>query len=140
MTVVRCKFRFLAVALFLVAALLFSGCAKKRVPLRRQVRPPSIDRVYVGLASFYGPGFAGRKTASGQIFDPQAMTAAHRTLPFGSRVRVTNLKNNRAVVVKITDRGPNKKSRIIDLSVRAAKALDMLVDGVVRVRLEVLSQ
>jgi hypothetical protein len=91
---------------------------------------------FEGLASWYGPGFAGRRTASGEVFDPAQLTAAHRTLPFGTRVRVTNLANGRSVEVRITDRGPFKPDRIIDLSRGAAEALDMMRSGVERVRVE----
>ncbi len=89
-----------------------------------------------GLASWYGPNFAGRPTANGEIFDPGQLTAAHKTLPFGTRVRVVNLENGRTVVVRINDRGPFKPGRIIDLSRAAAEAIDMLGSGVVEVRLE----
>ncbi len=86
-----------------------------------------------GLASWYGPGFHGRKTASGERFNAGAMTAAHRTLPFGTRVRVVNRKTGRSVVVRINDRGPYAHGRIIDLSQASAKALG--VSGVVQVAL-----
>jgi rare lipoprotein A len=76
-----------------------------------------------GLASWYGPGFAGRRTASGERFNPQAMTAAHRTLPFGSHVTVTNERTGRSVIVRINDRGPFRRSHIIDLSKGSAAAL-----------------
>ncbi len=94
---------------------------------------------YVGLASWYGPGFHGRRTASGKRFDMAALTAAHRSLPFGSRVRVTNLANGRSVVVRINDRGPYVKPRIIDLSRAAARELDFLEDGITRVRIDLLA-
>ena len=81
----------------------------------------------------------GRKTASGERFDQNALTAAHRQLPFGTRVRVTNLRNDKSVVVRINDRGPYAKKRIIDLSKKAAEQLDMLRDGVVPVRVERLA-
>lgn len=84
--------------------------------------------------------FHGRKTASGERFDMYAMTACHPTLPFGSRVRVVNLKNGRSVVVRITDRGDLEKGRIIDLSYGAAQKLAMTDDGLAPVRLDVLSQ
>jgi rare lipoprotein A len=96
------------------------------------------SQVFVGLASYYGGEFAGQTTASGQPFDPNRMTAAHRTLPFGTLVRVTNLDNNRSVVVTITDRGPERADRIIDVSMNAARELMMMPAGVVKVRLEVL--
>jgi rare lipoprotein A len=91
-----------------------------------------------GDASWYGKEFSGRKTASGETFNPDYLTAAHRTLEFGTYVRVTNLKNKKSVIVKINDRGPVKKTRIIDLSERAAKEIDMINDGVVRVKLELV--
>lgn len=79
----------------------------------------------VGIASWYGPGFHGHKTASGERFNKHAFTAAHKTLPLGSRVKVTNLSNGRSVIVKINDRGPYGHGRIIDLSQRAKDAIGM---------------
>ena len=93
-----------------------------------------------GYASWYGPKFHGRKTASGEIFNMYSMTAAHKTLPLGTYVRVTNLKNGRSVVVKINDRGPYVRGRIIDLSYAAAKKLGMIRDGVVPVEIVVLGK
>jgi rare lipoprotein A len=90
----------------------------------------------VGLASWYGPPYAGRKGADGTIYDQNAMTAAHLTLPMGTMVRVTNLTNNESVVVKITDRGPFVHGRIIDLSLAAAKATGVYRAGVARVKVE----
>ncbi len=87
-----------------------------------------------GVASYYSDRYHGRKTASGAIHDQSAMTAAHRTLPFGTRVRVRNLENGREVVVQITDRGPFVKGRVIDLSRRAAEQLKMVNSGIVPVR------
>jgi len=94
----------------------------------------------IGLASWYGKRHHGRLTASGVVFNQNALTAAHRTLPFGTRVRVTSLENGRQVVVQITDRGPYWNRRVIDLSREAAQALGMLTPGVVRVRLETLPE
>ena len=91
-----------------------------------------------GMASFYGSEFAHRRTASGERFDPSQLTAAHRTLPFGTRVRVTNLENGRRVVVRINDRGPYARGRVLDLSRAAARKLGFVNDGVTRVRLEIL--
>lgn len=88
-----------------------------------------------GLASWYGPGFHGEPTAQGELFDMHALTAAHRSLPLGTRVRVTNLENGRSVVVRINDRGPYKRGVIIDLSRRAAGQIGMIRDG--RVQVEV---
>lgn len=91
-----------------------------------------------GLASYYADKYQGHKTASGERFDTARLTAAHRTLPFGTKVRVTNLDNGRSVVVRVNDRGPFVSGRVIDLSPAAAKQLDMLRAGVARVKLEVL--
>jgi rare lipoprotein A len=93
-----------------------------------------------GQASWYGPGFHGRSTASGERFNQNAMTAAHRTLPFGTLVRVTNMRNGRSVIVRINDRGPFTRGRIIDLSVAAARAIDMYSSGVASVRVEALQR
>ena len=82
------------------------------------------SNAFAANASWYGPGFNGRTTANGEKFNMYALTAAHKTLPFNSKVRVTNLKNNKSVVVRINDRGPFIKSRVIDLSKAANKALD----------------
>ena len=92
-----------------------------------------------GMASWYGPGFAGRTTSNGEVFDPGQLTAAHRTLPFGTRVRVTNLDSGASVEVRINDRGPFKAGRIIDLSRAAAERIGMLSSGLARVRVEVVS-
>lgn len=89
-----------------------------------------------GRASYYGERFRGRRTASGERFDPDRLTAAHRTLPFGTRLRVTNLRNGRSVVVRVTDRGPYHGRRVLDLSKEAARQLGMIRRGVARVRIE----
>jgi rare lipoprotein A len=101
-------------------------------------RPVAPARTEDGYASYYGASFAGRRTASGERFDPRGFTAAHRDLPFGSKVRVTNLDNGRSVVVRVNDRGPYAAGRIVDLSWAAARELGMLQSGVVRVRVELL--
>jgi rare lipoprotein A len=100
---------------------------------------PEGKRVERGPVSFYAHEFAGRKTASGETFDPEALTMAHRTLPFGTRVRVTNTENGRSVEVVVNDRGPAIASRIADLSLAAARRLDAIADGVVEAVLEVLA-
>jgi rare lipoprotein A len=108
-----------------------AGCAHKGYPA-----------VQEGVASYYGDGFAGRKTASGEVYDPAAFTAAHRLLPFGSVVRVARLDGARpgtSVEVRINDRGPFVRGRIIDLSDAAARELDLLHDGVARVSVELVS-
>lgn len=89
-----------------------------------------------GIASWYGPGFHGRQTASGVLYDQNLMVAAHKTLPFGTVARVTNLENGLQVEVCVVDRGPYVKGRVIDLSASAAKALDMMSKGTARVRIE----
>ncbi|MCX4143023.1 septal ring lytic transglycosylase RlpA family protein [Paraburkholderia sp. SEWSISQ10-3 4] len=94
----------------------------------------------IGRASWYGRGFHGRRTANGERFDMHALTAAHRTLPLGSYVRVTNPATSRSVVVRINDRGPYARGRIIDLSMAAAAALDMRHAGTARVQIEGLTR
>lgn len=91
-----------------------------------------------GTASYYGKKFNGRRTASGEKLDNSLYTAAHRSLPFGTLVRVTNTKNNKSVIVRINDRGITSK-RIIDLTYAAAKEIDMVRDGVVKVEIEVVT-
>jgi rare lipoprotein A len=98
----------------------------------------SVQGVSSGQASWYGPGFYGNRTASGEVFRPGTLTAAHRSLPFGTRVRVTNLWNGRSTVVRINDRGPFHGGRIIDLAHGAAQELGVTASGVADVKLEVL--
>jgi rare lipoprotein A len=93
----------------------------------------------VGMASWYGPPYAGRKGADGKVYDQNAMTAAHLTLPLGTLVRVTNLSTNQSAVVRITDRGPFVHGRIIDLSLAAAKSIGVYRAGVAKVRVEAFS-
>jgi rare lipoprotein A len=92
----------------------------------------------IGIASFYSDKFNGKRTASGEKFNNSAMTAAHKTLPFGSRVEVTNLRNKKSVVVRINDRGPYIKSRNIDLSKAAARQIGLGHRGTAKVRLQIL--
>jgi rare lipoprotein A len=96
-------------------------------------------RTEVGSASYYASRFHGRPTASGQTYDEGRLTAAHRTLALGTRVRVTNLANHRSVIVTVTDRGPFRKGRVIDVSRRAARELGFERAGTARVRIEVVS-
>ena len=98
--------------------------------------PGDVER---GRVSLYGADFAGKTTANGETFDPEALTMAHRTLPFGTRVRVTNLENQRSVVVTVNDRGPFVAGRIGDLSLAAARQLGMVASGVIDAILEVLA-
>jgi rare lipoprotein A len=116
----------------LVAAL--AACA---TPVRPRPVPVAVGHEESGLASWYGHPFHGRRTASGEIYDMRGMTAAHRTMPFGTRVRVTSLDTGRSVEVRINDRGPFKKERIIDVSYAAARALGAVGRGVIPVRLRV---
>jgi len=97
------------------------------------------ELVQVGEASYYAASFNGRRMAGGEIYDDSRLTAAHRTLPFGTRVRVTNLSNGKSVVVTIQDRGPSIRRRVIDLSGRAARELGFVREGVTQVRVEVIS-
>ena len=149
-------------ALLATSLLLLSACgghksAHKKVPPPPTVTPSQPDAtasadtapgnlkhakpIYVetGLASWYGPPYHNRKGANGEIYDQNAMTAAHRTLPLNSWVRVTNVSTGRVAVVRITDRGPFIEDRIVDLSLAAAKAVDVWRPGTAEVKLEVLS-
>lgn len=98
------------------------------------------QNIQEGKASYYANKFEGRLTASGEKYHKNMMTAAHRTLPFGAKVKVTNVKNNKSVVVKINDRGPHVKGRIIDLSRKAMENLDGIQAGVIQVKIEVISK
>ena len=123
-----------------MCALIFlSACGPKRVQVSAP-QPPSISKGELeGLASWYAEPYHGRKTASGEIFDSyRGMTAAHRTLPFNTMVRVTNMANGRSVDVRINDRGPFIDGRVIDLSVRAARLIDLMRPGTASVKLTVL--
>jgi rare lipoprotein A len=128
--------------LFLLVSL--AGCATQAPspatspPLVQPPSAPGSSFSQTGLASFYGRAHDGKTTANGESFDHQGFTAAHRTLPFGTRVRVTNLENGRTVTVTITDRGPYVRGRIVDISLAAARALGMQDKGVARVRLDAL--
>jgi len=102
-----------------------------------KLRP--VRRIKSGLASWYGNMFHGRRTASGETYNMNELTAAHRTLPFGSKVKVTDLRSRRSVVVTITDRGPVPEDRVIDLSLAAAKQLRMVGKGVDPVRLDLMA-
>ncbi len=113
-------------------------------PEKEEVRPETLPveakptKVLHGKASYYYGRWIGRKTANGEIYRAHDVTAAHKTLPFNTRVRVTNLRNNKSVVVRINNRGPYIKGRIIDLSIAAAQQIEMTKAGVVPVKVEVL--
>ena len=113
----------------------------EQVPTKRPVKPTSKSKVpnkgggQTGMASYYGPGFHGRKTASGETFNKNDLTAAHRSLPFGSKVTVTDLKTGKSVVVRINDRGPFSGGRVIDLSEGAARNLGIINKGVAQVKI-----
>ena len=119
------------------AALLLASCAKKRrIPAPVAPLPGGVE---YGVASWYGYPYHGRRSANGEIYDMQKLTAAHRILPFDSWVEVTNLGSGKKVQVRITDRGPFVEGRIIDLSRAAASQIDMLAAGIVKVRLQVIN-
>ena len=127
------QIRFFTVLILTCAVFCFclSACSRK-------VSPNTPSDFQTGQASWYGQKYHNRTTASGEIFDMGKLTAAHRTLPFNTVVRVENLKNGRTVDVRINDRGPFVSGRIIDLSRKAAEKLDMISDGVVPVRIQIL--
>ena len=123
---------FMGIALALPATVLFAketSSHKSRVAHTKPI---------TGIASYYGGKFHGKRTASGEIFNKNAMTAAHRSLPFGTKVQVTNLRNGRTVLVRVNDRGPHVRGRMIDLSQAAAKKIGL--KGLVRVKLEVVKK
>jgi rare lipoprotein A len=127
-----CRYFFLLVPLLWLAACSLPPSQVKLPSL------PDAPLTQTGIASWYGPGFHGKATASGIIYDQNDLTAAHQTLPLGSRVMVTNLSNGNSTQVIINDRGPFAKGRIIDLSYGAGKSLGMITPGTIPVRLEVI--
>ena len=125
---------------------LVGACASPREAQRHPGPSPTPTRAPAhhgqlqrGHAAYYAKRFHGRKTANGERFDVNKLTGAHRKLPFGTRVKVTNLKNGRTVIVRINDRGPYARGGVIDLSPAAARQLDMIRDGTVPVTVEVVS-
>lgn len=136
--------RLLIAAAFVGAVVLIDACtgASPRFVTKAStpVTATSSTRTHqlAGIASYYSDEFHGRKTSSGETFDMNELTAAHRTLPFDTKVRVTNLENNRSVVVRINDRGPFKDDRVIDLSLKAARQIGLIANGTAPVRLEIL--
>jgi len=122
----------------LALAIALCGCHKSRNVAHAPARAP-FPTVEIGLASWYGHPYHGRPAADGEIYDMEKMTAAHRTLPFNTWVRVTNLGNGRSVELRIIDRGPFVEGRVIDVSHAAAQQLDLIGPGVASVRVEVIS-
>ena len=108
------------------------------LPIATPSPQPRVKSVSTGQASWYGPGFFGNRTASGEVLRPGTLTAAHRTLPFGTKVRVTNMSNGRSAIVRINDRGPFHGRRVIDLAHGAANKLGVISSGLASVKLEVL--
>lgn len=128
----RSIWRYSGVVSFLLIAAFVTGCS--HVP--RQY--PGPGWVQTGTASWYGEDFHGKPTASGEVYDMYGYTAAHKTIPLGSKVRVTNLENGRQIIVPVNDRGPFVGDRIIDMSYGSAQRLDMVEEGLAKVRIEVL--
>ena len=136
----------LIVAISLVIATAMFGCSAQRASQSQYASPapsrsyPSVpSRGRLEVASWYGPGFVGHVTSDGEIYNPNELTAASKTLPIGSRVRVTNPDNGRSVVVRINDRGPYVRGRSLDLSRSAAGRIGMTHEGVCRVRVRTVS-
>lgn len=132
-------------------SLLLSSCSSSPRFTKDRFSEPKVDTsrpassssngkavTYEGIASYYAHDFHGKKTANGEIYDMHALTAAHRSFPFGTKVRVTNTGNGRSCIVRVNDRGPFKLERIMDLSLGAAEALEMMKSGTASVKLEVL--
>ena len=125
--------------LLVAFALAFGACGPSKAKKDDSGRkyPPGVQ---VGKGTWYGGKWHGRATANGETYDKFSMTAAHKTLPFNTRVKVTNLDNGRSVILRINNRGPYGKGRIIDVSEKAARELDMIEAGVVPVRVEVIGR
>ncbi len=132
-------------AMTVLAAVVFASCSTSK---STQTPPPAVaqrasaptESSLTGMASWYGPGFDGHRTATGEVYNQEEMTAASTVIPLGSQVMVTNLDNGRAVQVRINDHGPYVKGRKIDLSHEAARTLGIVAPGTARVRIDVLSQ
>lgn len=133
--------RLIRLTALLLLALLASGCADRQSSQPSKPPPATQERFsQSGKASYYARMHHGQRTANGETHDQNALVAAHRTLAFGTKVRVTNERNGKQVVVRINDRGPFRRGRIIDLSRAAATQLDMLNSGVARVRIETVHE
>ncbi|OGU72118.1 MAG: hypothetical protein A2V93_06040 [Ignavibacteria bacterium RBG_16_34_14] len=142
------KFHYSSIPSFLLVAViasLFFGCSsstrfgKEESESNKEYDKENILETVEGVASYYSEEFHGRKTANGEIYDMYGLTAAHKTYPFNTEVRVTNLSNGKAVVLRINDRMPGYKGRIIDVSFQAARELGMILSGTANVKVEVLN-
>ena len=132
---------FFALTCLVAPSLLLTGCASKRTTTVKSPAAPQPARIgwkQQGIASWYGDPYHGRRTANGETYDMEAFTAAHKTLPFETWVRVKNISNKKSTDVRITDRGPFVAGRILDLSRAAAREIDLLTPGTSRVKLEVI--
>jgi rare lipoprotein A len=135
------------VAIVLCSAFILQGCGitgrtasgSAEIPSKRTTKVKDVNAIETGVASWYGPDFHGRQTANGEKYDMNGMTAAHRTLPFNTMVLVENLDNGKTVEVRINDRGPFAKNRIIDLSKAAASQVEMIGPGTARVRIYLMN-
>ena len=127
--------RYMLILLLLTSLTGLAACAGST---RDPAEVGGVSSQETGLASYYGHQYHGRTTANGETYDENKLTAAHRTLPFGTRVRVTNLENGKSVLLRVNDRGPFVDGRIIDVSWQAAQDLDFVQEGVVKARVEVL--
>jgi len=107
---------------------------------QKQTERPSKGVYQIGIASYYGRDFHNRSTASGEMYDMFAFTCAHRTLPFGTRIKVTNLENGRWVIVRVNDRGPFVEGRILDLSYAAARKIGLVASGTAKVKIEIVNR
>ena len=125
-------------ALLALLACAAAGCARRSARVPSPAAPARVGSIETGVASWYGTPYHGRRAASGEIYDMEQLTAAHRSLPFETWVEVTNLSNGKIVNVRINDRGPFARRRIIDLSQAAARDIEMLRPGTARVRLRVI--
>ncbi len=123
-----------ALLLIAILSLYLLGCNQSETQEKKQSNPPTQE----GIASFYAKSLKWNLTVNGERFNPNGFTAAHRTLPLGTKLLVTNLANNKSIVVRINDRGPYIKDRIIDLSPAVAKKLEFFNKGITRVRLKIV--
>lgn len=136
--------RFFTSAALVVTAVVVEGCsgAAPRFTTGGDTPVATTSKTQMhqlaGIASYYSDEFQGRKTSNGETFDMHELTAAHRTLPFDTKVKVTNLENGKSIVVRINDRGPFKDNRVIDVSLEAAKQIGLIANGTASVRLEIL--